>query len=51
MAKVVGKGKKRKPGREYWEFECAEMWEKCEKAKGAWIGWGGKGTAAHGISL
>ena len=31
--------------------KCAEMWEKCEKGKGKWIGWGKNGSAAHGISL
>ena len=31
--------------------KAASMWEKCEKAKGGWIGWGKAGNAAHGISL
>ena len=31
--------------------KAASMWEKCEKAKGGWIGSGKAGNAAHGISL
>ena len=31
--------------------KCAEMWERCEKGRGEWIGWGKNGSAAHGIAL
>ena len=28
---------------------AAKMWKQCEKVKGAWVGWGKEGNAAHGI--
>ena len=28
---------------------AAKMWKECERVKGAWVGWGKEGNAAHGI--
>ena len=31
--------------------KAAKVWRQCERGKGAWVGWGSGGNAAHGISL
>ncbi len=30
---------------------AAAMWKECERVKGAWVGWGKAGNAAHGVGL